>query len=149
MKTCKKLLIIGMALSLLLTLCACSSGNQSDDKKDTTKTNSSAVASQPETTTTTTVASNTDSDNLIDYQVKVLDGQGSPMTSGIVVKFLKNGEQVAMQKTDANGVATKKLEKGDYTIELMFTDSSLTGDADTNSGADCCDAHSQSCTKLS
>lgn len=61
------------------------------------------------------------------YQVTVLDGQGNPITSGVVVKFMKNGQQVAMQKTDSKGVATKELEKGDYTVELVFTDSNKSG----------------------
>ncbi len=56
-----------------------------------------------------------------DYSVKVTDAQGIPYTSGVIVKFMKNGAQVAMQAVDANGVATKQLEKGDYTVELVFT----------------------------
>ena len=27
------------------------------------------------------------------YQVKVLDGQGNPLTTGVIVKFLKDGQQ--------------------------------------------------------
>ncbi len=56
------------------------------------------------------------------YKVKVVDGTGNPYTSGVIVRFLKGTEQVAMQKIDENGVAQKALEKGDYTVELMFTD---------------------------
>lgn len=57
------------------------------------------------------------------YQVTVVDGTGSPYTSGIIVRFLQNGEQVAMEKVNENGVAEKTLPKGEYTVELMFTDS--------------------------
>ena len=65
-----------------------------------------------------------------DYQVKVLDAAGNPYTAGVIVKFMQNGAQVAMQPVDANGVATKTLEKGDYTLELVFTDDSLSGYVD-------------------
>lgn len=57
------------------------------------------------------------------YRVTVVDAQGKPFTSGVIVKFMQNGQQAAMQKVDENGVAQKNLPKGDYTIELMFTDS--------------------------
>ena len=56
-----------------------------------------------------------------EYVVKVVDGSGAPYTSGIIVQFMKNGEKVALQTIDANGVAAKTLAKGDYTVELMFT----------------------------
>jgi len=59
-----------------------------------------------------------------DYKVTVVDGNGQPYTEGVIVRFLKDGEQAAMQKVDANGVATKNLERGTYTVELV-----LTGDA--------------------
>lgn len=55
------------------------------------------------------------------YSVKVTDAQGTPYTVGVIVKFLKDGVQVAMQPVNANGVATKELEKGNYTVELVFT----------------------------
>ena len=56
------------------------------------------------------------------YKVKVVDGSGNPYTAGVIVRFLKGTEQVAMQKVDENGVAEKTLAKDDYTVELMFTD---------------------------
>ena len=55
------------------------------------------------------------------YSVKVVDAQGAPYTMGVIVKFMKDGTQIAMQPLDANGVATKELEKGNYTVELVFT----------------------------
>ena len=55
------------------------------------------------------------------YTVKVTDAQGEPYTSGVIVKFMKNGTQAAMQPVDENGTATKELEKGNYTVELVFT----------------------------
>ena len=55
------------------------------------------------------------------YSVKVIDAHGTPYTIGVIVKFMKDGVQVAMQPVDANGVAAKELEKGSYTVELVFT----------------------------
>lgn len=55
-----------------------------------------------------------------EYQVTVVDALGKPY-SGVVVRFLKGGQQVAMQVVDDNGVAKKTMERGDYTVELMFT----------------------------
>ena len=62
-----------------------------------------------------------------DYQVKVMDANGNPYTAGVIVKFLQNGAEVAMQPVDANGTATKTLKKGDYTLELVYTDNSVSG----------------------
>lgn len=57
----------------------------------------------------------------ITYQVSVVDSLGTPYTTGVIVRFLQNGEQAAMQPVDGTGVAAKNLPKGDYTVELMFT----------------------------
>lgn len=59
------------------------------------------------------------------YQVKVLDAQGNACTTGVIVKFLHNGEQVAMQPVNGEGVAQKELPKGEYTVELVFTDDEI------------------------
>jgi len=56
------------------------------------------------------------------YQVTVKDAFGNPVSDGIIVRFMQNGQQASMQVVDANGVAAKELEKGDYTVELQFTD---------------------------
>lgn len=55
------------------------------------------------------------------YKVSVTDAVGTPY-AGVVVKFMQNGQQVAMQITGDNGIAEKTLAKGDYTVELQFTD---------------------------
>jgi len=55
------------------------------------------------------------------YKVTVVDGAGVPYTTGVIVQFLQNGEQAAMQVINGNGVAEKTLPKGDYTVALMFT----------------------------
>lgn len=55
-----------------------------------------------------------------EYQVTVVDSLGN-VYSGVVVRFMKGGQQVAMQVVDDKGLAKKTLERGDYTVELMFT----------------------------
>lgn len=55
------------------------------------------------------------------YRVTVVDGAGVPYTSGVIVKFMQGGEQVAMQVVDENGTVEKELAKGEYTVELLFT----------------------------
>lgn len=104
MKTIKMIMAAVLALSMLFSLCACG-GNDSGKKGD---------------------------NGMANYQVKVLDGQGKPLTGGVIVKFLQNGEQVAMQPVNNEGVAAKELAKGNYTVELTFTNSELSGHYDTD-----------------
>ena len=59
------------------------------------------------------------------YRVSVVDPNGAPC-SGVIVKFLQNGQQVAVQTLNDQGIAEKTLKRGDYTLELMFTDSNAT-----------------------
>lgn len=66
--------------------------------------------------------SNIDADGNVEYKVTAKDALGKPYTSGVIVKFLQNGSQIAMQVCDATGVATKKLKAGNYDVELSFTD---------------------------
>lgn len=56
-----------------------------------------------------------------DYRVSVLDAEGKPYTTGVIVKFCQNGKQIAMVAVDDNGVAGKQMPAGEYTVELMFT----------------------------
>lgn len=65
------------------------------------------------------------------YQVGIVDALGNPVTSGVVVKFMQNGTQVAMQVVNESGIAEKALPKGDYTVELQFTDSDAVYKYDT------------------
>jgi len=59
------------------------------------------------------------------YKVRIVDALGNPYTSGMVVKFMQNGAQAGMQVVNSEGVAEKTLPKGDYTVELQFTDSDV------------------------
>lgn len=56
------------------------------------------------------------------YRVVVTDAAGNPVNTAIAVKFMQNGAQAAMQIVNAEGVAEKTLTRGDYTVELQFTD---------------------------
>lgn len=58
-----------------------------------------------------------------EYTVTITDPTGTPITSGVVVKFMQNGTQAAMQTVNENGKAIKTMPKGDYTVELQFTGS--------------------------
>ncbi len=64
------------------------------------------------------------------YKVTVIGVDGNPMTSGVVVKFMQNGVQKAMQTVDAGGTAVKELPRGDYQVELQFTRQDLNLDYD-------------------
>ena len=59
------------------------------------------------------------------YKVRIVDALGTPYTSGMVVKFMQNGAQAGMQIVNGDGVAEKVLPKGEYTVELQFTDSDI------------------------
>ena len=61
-----------------------------------------------------------------DYSVKVIDALGVPFTKGVIVQYMQDGKQVAMQPVNAEGIASKNLPRGDYSVELMFTDSKIT-----------------------
>ena len=56
------------------------------------------------------------------YKVRVVDAFGNPFTSGVIVRFMQNGQQVSMQVVNQDGIAAKELEDGEYTVELQFTD---------------------------
>lgn len=60
--------------------------------------------------------------NEANYRVSIVDALGNPYADGVIVRFLQDGAQAAMQVVGEDGVAEKTLTKGDYTVELMFTD---------------------------
>ncbi len=57
----------------------------------------------------------------ITYTVTVKDAFGDPCYDGIAVQFIQNGERVAMQPCDENGVASKTLAAGEYEVSLAFS----------------------------
>ncbi len=59
------------------------------------------------------------------YTVTVKDALGNPYSDGVIVQFLQDGQQVAIQPCDEEGVATKKLDKGEYAVAIMSTDENV------------------------
>lgn len=92
-----------LAVFMLLALTACGKPETPTDPPTTAPTEAPEVA----------------------YEVTVTDVLGQIYNHGIIVKFLKDGKQVAMQPVDDNGVAAKKLPAGDYSVELLSTDSEI------------------------
>ncbi len=83
------------------------------------------TACQPNSNTTTSAGGTTTAPaptGKVKYQVKVVNPNGEPFADGIAVIFKKNDGTQVMQTMDANGVAAKELDRGDYTVELHFTD---------------------------
>ena len=109
-KKIRSFLLLVLALSTLV-LCAC--GNK----------DSAPASTAPETTAPVT--------GDIPYAVKVLDASGKPYSEGVIVKFMQEGKQVAMQPVNAEGIATKTLPAGDYTLEFVFTADNSTAYCDT------------------
>ena len=99
----RKILALVLAAMMLLSICGC---QQTDNGTNSNNTDPSTIE---ETT----------------YKVTVIGVDGQPATTGVVVQFLKNGEEHALQTVDGNGVAAKKLEKADYTVALMFMDTTV------------------------
>lgn len=60
------------------------------------------------------------------YSVKLTDPAGNPCGDSIIVNFVSNGQTVAMQTVNADGVAEKSLTKGDYTVTLTSVSGDLT-----------------------
>lgn len=60
-----------------------------------------------------------------DYIVNLKDALGNPYSSGIVVKFMRNGKQVAMQSCNEQGAAIKSLENGKYDVSLTFANDDI------------------------
>lgn len=99
MKKIKKIGALFMAAALMcstMILGGCSSSDSNEDSK-------------------------VDANGEVEYKVTAKDAIGNVYTSGVIAKFSQNGEQVAMQVCDENGVAAKKLKAGDYDVELSFT----------------------------
>ena len=60
------------------------------------------------------------------YKVTVVDAVGVPYAGNIVVKFMQNGQQAGMQIVNESGVAEKTMPRGEYTVELQFTNTDVT-----------------------
>lgn len=58
----------------------------------------------------------------VEYKVTVKDALGNTYGKDTIVEFYNGEEKVGMQICDENGVATKKLAKGTYTLKVTSTD---------------------------
>ncbi len=94
--------------ALCLLLCACTQQEQHEG------------SSQPPATTTAPTLPGE-----MTCSVTILDPNGDPVTSGVVVNFISGTDNAAMQIVNGQGVAEKVLPTGTYSVELGFTDSSL------------------------
>lgn len=104
----KKFMALALALVMLLSLAACGGGNNTTGSTDNGGENENTSGTK----------------STVTYSVAVVDALGNPHTNNVVVLFFQNGEQVAMQPVNEEGVATKELDPGEYTVELMSTDGS-------------------------
>lgn len=95
-KRIRAVLLCALFLCSMLALCACGKGSPDGSSQN--------------------------GDN-VTYRVTVVDGLGQPYTEKVIVKFMSNGTQTAMAIVDGNGVASKELPKGDYTLEIASTES--------------------------
>lgn len=102
MKKLSVLLAVLLAATMLLGLCAC--GEQPVDNSDAT----------PSTTTTTTTAPVDDGKET--YTVTVLNEQGEAIV-GAMVQIC--AELCIPTVTDANGVATWKVEEKEYKVSFL------------------------------
>lgn len=100
MKNVKALLLAILMLLCVAVFVACG-GNQGGEDTGSTSGQLSAEAA---------------------YKVTVVDAAGNPVSAGIAVKFMQGGSQKAMQLVNESGVAEKTLARGEYTVELQFTD---------------------------
>lgn len=100
MRNLKALLLVVLMVLSVAVFAACG-GNQGEENTGSTAGQLSAEAA---------------------YQVVVVDAAGNPVSAGIAVKFMQGGSQKAMQLVNESGVAEKTLTRGDYTVELQFTD---------------------------
>ena len=98
----KRFFALVLALVLLVTLAACGG--------------SAGVEKTPAV----------DASGNVGYKVTLTDALGNLYHDGIIVKFLQDGQEIAMQVVGDNGVAVKTLPAGDYSVELVYTS------ADTN-----------------
>lgn len=72
-----------------------------------------------------------DNDGNVEYRVVLTDALGNTYSDGIIVKFLQAGQEIAMQVVGEDGTAVKKLPAGEYTVELVYTDSEAAYSYDT------------------
>ena len=111
----KRILALVLALTLCVSLAACGNKNDEGDKK----AGKNLVDEQGNPVLDAEGNPIADDGS---YVARVVDSLGNPVTKDVIVRFMKDGAQVAMNVVDAAGIAKKELEDGTYTVELQFTD---------------------------
>ena len=56
-----------------------------------------------------------------EYTVRIVDALGTPYTGTALIRFMQDGQQKAMQQAK-EGVVTKTLPRGEYTLQLELPD---------------------------
>ena len=113
MKSFKKLFATILMAGMLLSLCACGNGNAGDTGSEDNKPSSeveSNVGSEKDTT------DNSKDDGKVTYTVKVVDESGNPIAGALVQMC---SDTCFPSATDANGVATFKLEDAEYKVSFL------------------------------
>ncbi len=107
-----KKLIMVLALVLCMVLCLCACGGDSQPTDGTTEPSGTTAPTTDPTTEPTTEPTD---DGKVTYTVIVKDSEGNPV-SGVYVQVCKeNATCYIPVETDANGVATWRLEEAsDY-----------------------------------
>lgn len=121
-----KIKLISLACILtavLLAFCSCFGGDKTDTSTNTT--------CQTNTNTQTNTSTNTDTEPTeIAYTVRVVDFDGTPISSGLFIQLYKDGTEVGgMKKANSNGEVSYTLEKGEYTFEVITADGKSVLDA--------------------
>lgn len=113
MKSFKKLFATILIAGMLASLCACGNGNTGDTGSENNKPSSeveSNVGSEKDTT------DNSKDDGKVTYTVKVVDESGNPIAGALVQMC---SDTCFPSATDANGVATFKLEDAEYKVSFL------------------------------
>lgn len=114
----KRLVTVILMLCLALSLVACGGGNTSDTEKNNTENTQQDEGQANNDTEKESESENVD-DGKIEYKVTLLDANGNPV-AGQMVQVCNASTCFAPVATDANGVATFRLDESDeYKAKLM------------------------------
>lgn len=106
----KRFITLVLMLAMALSLVACGGGSNTDTEKPNTE-NTQDDAQADNDTEKETEEENVD-DGKIEYKVTLLDTNGAPI-AGKMVQVCNASTCFAPVQTDANGVATFRLEESD------------------------------------
>ncbi|MBE6923819.1 MAG: hypothetical protein E7466_01075 [Ruminococcaceae bacterium] len=113
-KRIRALLLCVLMVASLLSMAACS-----DEESKADPTTKPSEQSKPIT-------------GKLNYQVKLVNGVGQPYTEGLIVTFVSADGKEALATVNAEGVATKELDAGEYSIKVASTDAAAVLSYDEN-----------------